>query len=191
MNQTYSQSDFEKTQFGKKLLNSILWQTNYHFLPNFKFDKLLLERPVDESRLAPLFNRTDFARKYLSDVVAMCDRAASKKGNVSEVENPWEHYKFDIQNEVSKRLDVLLGAQNTSENTTATNANLIKYTLCVLSVLDWWINNPDSPAYKTSPKHIYRINPEDGKPEFSVPERKDQNKLFADQIRAAYQKTQQ
>ena len=191
VNQTYSQSDFEKTQFGKKLMNSILWQTNYHFLPNFKFDKLLLERPVDESRLAPLFNRTDFARKYLSDVVAMCDRAASKKGNVSEVENPWEHYKFDIQNEVSKRLDVLLGAQNTSENTTATNANLIKYTLCVLSVLDWWINNPDSPAYKTSPKHIYRINPEDGKPEFSVPERKDQNKLFADQIRAAYQKTQQ
>ena len=83
----------------------------------------------------------------------------------------------------------MLGAQNKTANTTATNANLLKYTLCVISVLDWWINNPDSPAYSTPPMHIYRINPDDGKPQFSVEERHDQNKLFADQIRAAYQKS--
>ena len=72
-----------------------------------------------------------------------------------------------------------------SANTNANNANLLKYTLCFVAVLDWWINNPDSPAYSVSPKHIYRISEEDGKPKFSVPERTDQNKLFADQIRAA------
>lgn len=188
VNQVYSQPEFETTQFGKKLVSSMLWQTAYHFLPNFKFEKLLLERPADEAKLPPLYNRTDFARTYLSEVVTKCDKAASAKGNIPEISNPWEHYKFDIPNEVSKRLDVLLGAQNTSENTNATNANLLKYTLCVLSVLDWWLNNPESPAYTTSSKHIYRINPEDGKPEFSAPERKDQNKLFADEIRAAYQK---
>ena len=65
---------------------------------------------------------------------------------------------------------------------------MIKYTLCFVSVLDWWINNPDSPAYQTDPMDIYRISPDDGKPLFSVPERNDQNKLFADSIKAAYMK---
>ncbi|MCR5400769.1 MAG: hypothetical protein K6E78_04160 [Treponema sp.] len=188
VNQVYSQADFENTQFGKKLLSSLLWQTALHYLPNFKFEKLLLERPTDEAKVRPLFHRTDFARQYLTKVVTQCDHLAAAKGDVSYLENPWEHYKFDIPNEVSKRLDVVLGAQNKTASTTATNANLLKYTLCVISVLDWWINNHDSPAYSTSPMHIYRINPDDGKPQFSVDERHDQNKLFADQIRAAYQK---
>lgn len=188
VNQLYSQTDFDKTQFGKKLMTSLLWQTNYHFLPYFKFDQLLLEHPADESKVPPLFRRTDFTRKFLMQVVSQCDKAAKTKGNVESLANPWEHYNFDIPNEVSKRLDVFLGAQNTSEDTNANNANLLKYTLCIISVLDWWINNPESPAYSTPPMRIYRINQEDGKPEFSVPERTDQNKLFADSVRAAYQK---
>lgn len=188
VNQIYSQSDFEETQFGKKLVTSLLWQTNYHFLPNFKFEQLILERPADESKIPPLYNRTDFARKYLSNVAKQCDSLLKTKGDVPTVKNPWEHYRFDIPNEVSKRIDVLLGAQNKSANTNANNANLIKYTLCIVAVLDWWINNPESPAYSTSPKHIYRVSPEDGKPQFSVQERNDQNKLFAEQIKSAYQK---
>jgi hypothetical protein len=36
--------------------------------------------------------------------------------------------------------------------------------------------------------HIYRISEEDGKPIFSVPERSDQNKVFAEAIKAAYNK---
>ena len=188
VNQIYSQKDFEESQFGKKLITSLLWQTNYHFLPNFKFEQLILERPADESKYPPLFKRTDFVRKYLTSVVSQCDSLVKTHGDVTCVRNPWEHYKFDIPNEISKRIDILLGAQNKSANTNANNANLLKYTLCIISVLDWWINNPESPAYMTSPRHIYRISAEDGKPQFSVQERNDQNKLFADEIRAAYQR---
>ncbi|MBR5646937.1 MAG: hypothetical protein IKX23_09890 [Treponema sp.] len=187
-NSLYSQADFEKSMLGKKILTSLLWQTTYHFLPNFKFDQLLLERPSDESKYRPMFHRTDFARKYLTIVVKQCDQAASTKGQVPLLENPWDHYKFDIQNEVSKRLDVLLGAQNKTATTNATNANLLKYTLCFVSVLDWWINNPGSPAYTTDPMNIYRISPNDGKPMFSVPERSDQNSLFVEAVKASYQK---
>ena len=187
VNQIYSQPDFDITQFGKKLLTSILWQTNYHFLPSFKFDQLLLEHPADESKVRPLFFRTDFARRYLTEAINQCDTASKLKEPIKYITNPWEHYNFDISNEVSKRLDVLLGANNIGPNTNATNANLLKYTLCILAVLDWWINNPDSPAYATSPMNIYRISEEDGKPVFSVPERNDQNKLFAEAIKAAYQ----
>lgn len=188
VNQIYSQDDYEDSQFGKKLITSLLWQTQWHFLPNFKFDQLILERPQDESKYRPLFLRTDFARSYFTEAVSLCDKVASMRGDVSMISNPWEHYKFDISNEISKRLDTLLGGNNTTATTNANNANLLKYTLCILSVLDWWINNPESPAYSTNPRRIYRISEEDGKPKFSVPERNDQNKLFAAQIRAALTK---
>ncbi len=188
VNSVYSQPDFDKSHIGKKTITSLLWQTTYHYMPNFKFEQLLLEHPADESKYRPLFHRTDFARKFLTLVINECDQKAATKASCSLIENPWEHYKFDIPNEVSKRLDVLLGAQNKTANTTANNANLLKYTLCFLAVLDWWINNPGSPAYATEPMHIWRISEADGKPQFSVPERKDQNKLFAERIRASYQK---
>ena len=188
VNSVYSQPDFDKTHIGKKTITSLLWQTTYHYMPNFKFEQLLLEHPADESKYRPLFHRTDFARKFLTLVINECDQKAATKAECTLIENPWEHYKFDIPNEVSKRLDVLLGAQNKTANTTANNANLLKYTLCFIAVLDWWINNPGSPAYATDPMHIWRVSEADGKPQFSVPERKDQNKLFADGIRASYQK---
>lgn len=188
VNSIYSTPDFENTHMGKKTITSLLWQTTYHFMPNFKFDQLLLEHPADESKYRPLFHRTDYARKFLTLVINECDQKAATKATCNLIENPWEHYKFDIPNEVSKRLDVLLGAQNKTATTTATNANLLKYTLCFIAVLDWYINNPDSPAYTTDPMHIWRVNPSDNKPQFSVTERNDQNKLFADAIRASYQK---
>ena len=188
VNSVYSQPDFDKSHIGKKTITSLLWQTTYHYMPNFKFEQLLLEHPADESKYRPLFHRTDFARKFLTLVINECDQKAATKASCTLIENPWEHYKFSIPNEVSKRLDVLLGAQNKTANTTANNANLLKYTLCFMAVLDWWINNPGSPAYSTDPMHIWRVSEADGKPLFSVPERKDQNKLFAERIRASYQK---
>jgi len=189
VNSVYSQPDFDKSHIGKKMITSLLWQCTYHYMPNFKFEQLLLEHPTDESKYRPLFHRTDFARKFLTLVINECDQKAATKATCTLIENPWEHYKFDIPNEVSKRLDVLLGAQNKTANTTANNANLLKYTLCFIAVLDWWINNPGSPAYSTEPMHIWRVSEADGKPQFSVPERKDQNILFADGIRASYQKS--
>ena len=189
VNMTYSRQDFPATQMGKKLITSLLWQTTYHFMPNFKFEQLLLEHPADESKYRPLYHRTDFARKFIMNVVKECDAAKATKGECQLIENPWEHYSFPIPNEVSKRLDVILGAKNKSENTSATNANLLKYILCFIAVLDWWINNPESPAHKTDPMEIWRVSEKDGKPLFSVPIRSDQNKLFADAVRANYQKS--
>ena len=76
------------------------------------------------------------------------------------------------------------GAKRPDDITAATNANLLKYTLCIISVLDWWVNNPNSPAYVTDTTEVYRID-KDGGPGFSAPERTDQNKLFADAVKAA------
>ncbi|MDY2843050.1 MAG: hypothetical protein SOT81_03580 [Treponema sp.] len=104
--------------------------------------------------------------------------------------NPWEKYRFDIANPVSKRMDVLLGAKKQTDSA-ATNANLIKYALCVIAVLDWWINDQKSPAYSSDSTKIYRINANDGGPAFSAPERTDQNKLFADRVKRDYERQRQ
>ena len=80
---------------------------------------------------------------------------------------------------------MLLGAKRDDDVTAATTANLIKYTLCTVSVLDWWINNPSSQAYDANSSKLYRISEEDGGPLFSVQERSDQNQLFAEGVKKA------
>ena len=185
VNNEYSQGDYKSTLFGKKMLTSILWQTKYNFLPYFEFEQLLLEKPKNDSQYRPMCIRVGFLFRYLSMLARNIDNAKGQ-GIVLGIQNPWEKYKFDIPNAISKRMDVLLGAKKS--DSAATNANLIKYALMVIAVLDWWVNNPDSPAYSTDSTKIYRINEEDGAPAFSVPTRTDQNKLFAERVKKTIEK---
>ena len=184
VNQLYSQNDWDKSQYGKESLTNILWRTKYYFLPNFNFTQILLNKPNNDNPYKPLAARTDYMKTSLSLIVKRIDENAEGQKPVLGVMNPWERYQFDIPNTISKRLDVLLGAKRQT-NTSATNANLIKYTLCIVSVLDWWINNPQSPAYTTNAMHIYRISEKDGGPAFSAPVRSDQNQLFAAAVKRA------
>lgn len=188
VNKQYSKNEFKSSPPGKKLIMSLLWQTKYNFLPHFEFEQLLLEKPNNDSKQRPLCLRVKFLKNTFLAMSQGADNAAKDKGTVVGVANPWDRYEFDIPNIVSKRMDVLLGAKRSDKDTAATNANLIKYAACVLSVLDWWINSKDSPAYSTDSSKIYRINEKDGGPAFSVPLRSDQNKLFADAVKAAVQK---
>ncbi len=184
VNQEYSQSDFKNSLFGKKILTNILWQTKYNFLPHFEFEQLLLEKPSNDGKYIPLCLRTDFLRQVFTTLSKEIDKQSGTQGIVLGVSNPWAKYEFDIPNPVSKRMDVLLGRKSQGESA-ATNANIIKYAMCLVSVLDWWINNVESPAYSTGSSSIYRISETDGGPAFSVPVRSDQNKLFADSIKSA------
>ena len=183
VNSIYSQHDYAKTQYGKENLNNMLWRVKYFFLPHFKFNAPILQKPSNDSRYKPLFARTDYLRTVFTTLAQRIDANAAEKKPVLGIINPWERYRFDLPNIVSKRLDVLLGAKRPDETTAATNANLLKYTLCIISVLDWWISNPASPAYTADPNNIYRISQKDGAPEFSVPIREDQNQLFADNLK--------
>ncbi len=184
-NEQYSKSDFKNSLFGKKLLTSLLWQTKYNFLPHFKFQQLLLEKPGNESQYRPMCLRVSFLRDFLAGISRNIDSAAATKGDVLGLKNPWQRYEFDIPNIVSKRMDVLLSAKKPANETNATNANLVKYALCVVAVLDWWVNDPESPAYSTDAMRIYRVSDADGGIQFSAPLRSDQNKLFAERIKAA------
>lgn len=187
VNQLYSQTDYEKTQYGKKIMTNILWAARYNFLPHYKFERLLLEQPSRNDKYKPLFIRTDYIRKLLCELCRRIDKAQKDKGDVIGILNPWDKYDFDIPNSISKRLDVLLNAKKSTDSN-ATNANLLKYTLCIISVLDWWINAEDSPAYDSANNKIYRVSKEDGKPIFSVPLVKNPNLLFAQSIKESMAK---
>lgn len=184
VNTAYSQRDYPQSQFGKENLNNMLWRAKYYFFPSLKFSAPTLTKPQNDSKYRPLNIRADYLKTVLSTLVRRIDENQAGKKAVLGVLNPWNRYSFDIPNPISKRLDVLLGAKRPDDVTAATNANLLKYTLCVISVLDWWVNNPSSPAYITDTAEVYRIE-KDGGPGFSAPERSDQNKLFADAVKAA------
>ncbi|MBQ1661011.1 MAG: hypothetical protein II054_00780, partial [Treponema sp.] len=184
MNSLYSQADYPTTNYGKENINNILWREKFYFLPNLQFSAPTLTKPRNDSKYEPLYNRTDYIRTVFTVLARRIDENAGSKKPVLGVMNPWDRYVFDIPNVVSKRLDVLLGAKKDDRSTAATNANLIKYTLCIVAVLDWWINNPDTPAYTTDSADFYRKSP-DGSPEFSAEVRDDQNQLFAEAVKKA------
>ena len=188
VNQTYTQANYITTRAGKKCVTDILWLTKYSFLPHFTFEQLLLERPINNNKYLALFIRTAFLRDAFNDLTKQISQSEINRGTIGGLNNPWAHYDFEITSPISKRLDVLLNAKDKSENTTANNANIIKYISCILSVLDWWINSRSSPAYKADSRKIYRTIPGTQEPAFSVEPREDQDQLFAAAVRAAVQK---
>ncbi len=185
VNTLYSQKDYAQSNFGKENLNNILWRMKYFFLPHFKFNAPVLQKPINDTKYKPFYGRTDYIRTVFGTLVRRIDENSASKKTVLGVLNPWDKYNFDLPNPISKRIDVLLGAKRDASVSAATNANLIKYTYCVMSVLDWWVNNPSSPAYASDPMTLYRINAEDGAPQFSVDLRTDQNALFAEGVKKA------
>lgn len=188
VNQTYTQANYNTTRAGKKCVTDILWITKYSFLPHFTFEQLLLERPLNNNKYLALFIRTAFLRDAFNDLAKQIAQSEKSKGTIGGLNNPWEHYDFEITSPISKRLDVLLNAKDKSSNTTANNANVIKYISCIISVLDWWVNSRQSPAYKADSRKIYRTIPGTQEPAFSIEPREDQDALFAAAIRAAVQK---
>lgn len=189
VNSEYSNpGEFQKSQYGLKLLTDMLWQIRYNFLPYFEFQQLILEKPKNDSPYRPLCIRTTVLKKYFEGIVKNINASESSQGNVLGVQNPWSKYRFDIQTPISKRLNVIFGAKKPEGESKATNANLLKYTFCVISVLDWWLNDKNSPAYTCDGKNLYRVSKEDGAPEFSVALRDDQNDLFLNSIKEAIAK---
>jgi len=190
VNNLYAQRDFLKNQYGKRLMSNLQWHIYHNFLPYMKFEQLLLDKPSNESKVRILPTRVSILVDELARVTTAADAAQSEGADFEEIPNIFAPYKFSLPNVVSQRINVLLGSTRQKQGARATNLNLLKYTYAVASVLDWWINCKTSPAYSGTKIPVCRISAEDGRPIFSVPERDDQNLLFARSIKAHAAKTQ-
>ena len=95
--------------------------------------------------------------------------------NVEGIKNPWEKFSFSITNTTSRRLQIILSQQGASG---LTNASLIKAIAGIMTVFDWYANDPHSTAYAEKLDIPYRFDEENNEPIFSVKQRTDVEKLF-------------
>lgn len=179
--------EYASSALGKKITSNLLWFARNQFLSGLQFDLRFLDRPEPDKLLPPLGARVAKLKTAFDYIIGNCilaykenPREATRREDLG-VAHVFSQYSFPVPNIVSRRLDVLLGGKN-SKN--ANNFNLIKYTNYVVTVLDWWINDPESPAYAVDAEQIYRKD-NGGKPIFSIPTRSDQNEVFAQSIKRA------
>ncbi len=170
VNRIYAQNEFKNSKYAKKQLSAWLWQMKYLFHPHLTFEIVFLERPAQDSTYKPLPHRLHQITTIFSGLVQ-----AAKNDNQDKSANFNSPYRFDVENQIDFRLNVLLGGDKSGLKT---NLNLIKYTLHALKVLDWWVNNKTSLAYKEQIVVPYRTETENGEPSFSAPLRKNQKELF-------------
>jgi hypothetical protein len=178
VNQQYAQPGFLHSALGKKVIYNLLWQAKNYYLPHYTI--LAMGKTSHDLVYKPLFLRVSYLKNLFFSLADQVDRAAENHEAVPGVANPWEPYHFDITNAVSKRLDLMNKVQ--SNSVMATNGGLIKYIAAIIAAFDWWINDPQSPAYADSNAPIYRISPEDGTPAYPPPQRDDQDLLFKKEL---------
>lgn len=179
--QIYTQPDFAKNPYARRLMSNMYSLTRQYFLPYFDTSLYGFQKLPKAPKLPPLFSRTARLRtlmeKYMEAVEnAEMAGAENQEGFWVNSVNAFDSYRFDIPNTVSKRMDALCGGKNAPGRT---NAVLLRHALAVLWVLDWWINEPESPAYKTRTDSLYRTVESGGTiPAFGITPRTDTDEIF-------------
>lgn len=185
--QIYTQPEYSKSPYGRMLLSNMYTLVKTTFLPFFNIRLYGTAKVPKDDRLPPFFLRVMrlkrlLGRYYDSIKDAPLGSETNSSGSVMGVQNPWEAYKFDIPNPVSKRLNAICGGKNSK---TKSNALLVQYTLSILNVLDWWINDKESYAYTNNPDYLYRvIEPGSSIPAFGVKSRTDVEAIFMRHLKA-------
>lgn len=175
VNHVYTQSDFSKSKYGKQQLSNWLWQMKYYFQPHLVFEVCFIERPSPDTSFISLSDRVRVLVRLFSDMIRLAEISEASAND--ELNTP---FGFDVETPVSYRLNLLLGGAKSKE---FTKLNLMKYTLCALRVLDWWINDKTSIAYKMKMTIPYRTIENTGEPQFAVALRSDQQDLFVRHMR--------
>ncbi len=190
--QIYTQPDFGKTPYAQKLMSNMYSLIRHYFMPFFDTQLYGFQKLPKDPRLPPLFSRVARLRVLLENYMKSVEKSeavAMAKGGEpgssgGDMINAFDNYRFDIPNMVSRRLDALCGGKNSANKT---NAVLLRYSLSILSVLDWWINDPYSPAYKIQSESIYRTVEAGGTiPAFGVTPRTDTDEIFKRHLRKSF-----
>lgn len=175
--QIYSQPDFARSNYASRLMDNMYSLVRQYFLPfyNMRFYPF---KKVHIGRLTAFYPRVRRLRDML-DASIMPHTA--EEPDFAEATNAAAIYRFDVPNVVSRHLDSLCGGERSRRRT---NEALIRCCSSILSVLDWWINDGTSPAYKVQNPLIYRTtNADTSMPAFGVDARKDTEELFKSSLK--------
>jgi hypothetical protein len=175
-------SESRTSNYVRRLLNELHWAKRLHFLPHYKFDSTF-PPPFQKKDVIALYPEFRKLRKYLTAVAAGIEQGnklggAEVQAPCDGIDNPWDSYLFQVPNPVSKRLDMLLSGKKRN------NASLIFFTLAVVTVLDYLVNNENSWAYNDRPGPPFRsVDGEGIKPLFGVDIKIDTEALFRNAIK--------
>lgn len=180
VNRLYSQKDFRTSSVGMKKLSSILKLEKAEFFPHLKFSTAILEQEMSAHGSLPVFKKIARLNKYFAWVSSNIDEVLGSRGGINGgtvegVGNPWERFRFVIENVTSQRFTTLCGGKTSAA---CTNARLICAIADVLAVLNWWLNDSSSPAYNNELEIPYRYDEVTEEPIFNVPLRNDVEYIF-------------
>ena len=168
--------------YARKIVNELHWIKRLYFLPYYKFESMG-PPPFPKQNVIPIYNEIRKLRKYLTAVAMGIEQGlrnggAEKKVICNGINNPWELYNFQVPNPVSKRLDMMLPPDK------RINATLIFFSLSILSILDYIVNNENSWSYGERSKPLFRSIKDEGIiPLFGVDEKLDADQIFADNLK--------
>ena len=168
--------------YAKKTMNEINWIKRLYFLPYFKFESVG-PPPFTKQDVVPIYTQIRKVRKYLTSIAVGIEQGmkvggAAAKAPCDGIVNPWEKYNFQIPNPISRRLDMMISPER------RINATLIFFSLSVVTVMDYLVNNENSWFYTTRTGPLFRsVNDEGIIPIFGVDEKLDAEKLFKDSLR--------
>ncbi|MDR0552356.1 MAG: hypothetical protein LBG72_10190 [Spirochaetaceae bacterium] len=158
----YSQNVNQRNKlnaYSVKIHSALHWTRRYYFFPFYNYmDKT--PPPFKKSEINALYPFVRNFRKKLTTLAAYIDKAVKMGGrenavSVDGIGNPWDGYVFQIENPLSKRLNMLLGRSQRD------NVSLIFFTLALVTVLDDIMNDGMSFAYNANFNKLFRTG-EDG-----------------------------
>jgi hypothetical protein len=143
--QLHQQAGAQKTNapYAVKLRTALQWTRKLFFFPYYEY-KDNTPPPFKKSDITPLFPLVRQFRKkltMLANQIGKAQKEGQKEGSLESIKNPWDPYVFQIENPLSKRINMMLGKNQRN------NVSLIFFTLAITTVLDDMMNNPQSFVY--------------------------------------------
>ncbi len=179
-------SESRTSRYALTTLSEAMWIKRLFFMPYFRFESMLTRPHFRHSDLPKLHKSIRELKRILGHV-AICIEKGMKAGGAktdascSSIENPWEPWNFQVPNPISIRISALLPEKKPSRRT---NAALVYYTLSVVSVLDYIVNDTKSWGYLDRNYYPYRsVDNRGNKAIYGMSEEIDTMALFKESLK--------
>jgi hypothetical protein len=173
------------SSFARRIIDEMHYAKRCYFLPHFHYttQNSTTAGAFQKKGLPAVSREVKVLRKCLTIVAAEIEKAMKAGGAEANapcegITNPWKPYNFQVASPISRRLDLLLPQKK------RTNASLVFFTLAAATVLDYFLNNPNSWAYNPASELVFRSI--DGKgviPQFGVDEKIDADAIFKQKMK--------
>ncbi|MDR2792353.1 MAG: hypothetical protein LBB61_01625 [Treponema sp.] len=178
-------ADARTSPFARRLLDEMYFAKRLYFFPHLHYTAQNSATALTFRKKGSfsLYRKVQKLRKNLTLVYEQLEKAMKAGGAESDavcegIANPWKAYEFQVAGPISRRLDILLGQKKRY------NASLLLFTLSVITVLDYFLNNASSWAYDPPGTILFRSI--EGKgiiPQFGVDKKIDADAIFKNKLK--------